>query len=493
MTTQVNIQSVPASKQSDGLEAQSSTFQWTKQWYPLAVVEFLDPTRPHSVQLLGKDLVLWRDGSQTWRCFEDACPHRLVPLSEGRVEAEGTLLCAYHAWRFDGQGQCTHIPQAKDAETESKYRQSDRACAIAYPTQERQGILWVWGEPGEDGLQASQQQVPRLTPELDDALLSIQAGAWAIRDLPYGWDFFMENVSDPAHVPVSHHGLVGNRYEDPKFYDMPRLREMSAQEGLAYSVTNTPDSIERVSHDFQPPCLMRITTEFKQGGRLILVLYAVPTRPGYCRHIGRQILVKNEQGKVPPGLAFFSLPMPVWLSHVLGSLFLHQDAVFLHFQERIINKRQQRWLEEVYTPNPQDKMVIAFRQWLEKYAGGGVPWANGLTLPSVGPDKRQLFDVWHSHTKNCQVCQRALRKIRWARGISYGLAIALLFWAIMIDSRAIALAAASDTNSGAGLWLPPASFFGAIAAAALLAAVGYGLQRLTQLFYFYEFEHYNND
>jgi nitrite reductase/ring-hydroxylating ferredoxin subunit len=46
------------------------------------------------------------DGAR-WRAFEDRCPHRLAPLSEGRVEADGTLLCAYHAWRFDGGGACT--------------------------------------------------------------------------------------------------------------------------------------------------------------------------------------------------------------------------------------------------------------------------------------------------------------------------------------------------------------------------------------------------
>ncbi len=78
-------------------EEHKELFQWTKQWYPVAVVDFLDPSRPHAMQLLGKDIVLWRDGSRQWRCFEDFCPHRLAPLSEGRVESDGTLLCAYHA------------------------------------------------------------------------------------------------------------------------------------------------------------------------------------------------------------------------------------------------------------------------------------------------------------------------------------------------------------------------------------------------------------
>jgi phenylpropionate dioxygenase-like ring-hydroxylating dioxygenase large terminal subunit len=85
-------------------------FQWTKQWYPVAVVDFLDPSRPHAIQLLGKDLVLWRDSLSKWSIFEDCCPHRLAPLSEGRVESDGTLLCAYHAWRFDSQGNCVSIP-----------------------------------------------------------------------------------------------------------------------------------------------------------------------------------------------------------------------------------------------------------------------------------------------------------------------------------------------------------------------------------------------
>lgn len=42
---------------------------------------------------------------------QDFCPHRLAPLSEGRVEADGQLLCAYHGWRFDSTGKCTDLPQ----------------------------------------------------------------------------------------------------------------------------------------------------------------------------------------------------------------------------------------------------------------------------------------------------------------------------------------------------------------------------------------------
>lgn len=40
------------------------------------VLESIDPARPHAIELLGKQLVLWRDGAGRWQCMQDACPHR---------------------------------------------------------------------------------------------------------------------------------------------------------------------------------------------------------------------------------------------------------------------------------------------------------------------------------------------------------------------------------------------------------------------------------
>jgi hypothetical protein len=57
------------------------TLDWTRQWYALSFVDYLDPKKPHKRELLGVRLVLWRDSRGLWRCFEDKCPHRLAPLS----------------------------------------------------------------------------------------------------------------------------------------------------------------------------------------------------------------------------------------------------------------------------------------------------------------------------------------------------------------------------------------------------------------------------
>ncbi len=462
----------------------------------MAVIDHLDSSRPHSIQLLGKSLVIWCDAHQFWHCFDDACPHRLAPLSEGRVEADGTLLCAYHAWRFNGEGDCVSIPQSKDPKTETQNCQNPKACTIAYPTQEAQGLLWVWAEPGAAGLKHSQQRSPRLIEELETPSERVIKLFWNQRDLPYGWDYFMENVADPAHVPVSHHGIMGSRYTDANYYEMPCVRRVSTQEGFAFGVTTSADQNSSGEHDFRPPCLMKISLPTQEGGKLILVLYATPTRPGWCRHIGCQVLIKDDAGKIPPGLGFFALPMPDWLGHVLASLFLHQDLVFLHYQERALNQTgRNRWLEEVYTPNPQDKMIITFRQWLEYRAGGGVAWdeACDTSLPPAEYDKDKLFDVWSTHTQHCRKCQDALKNIDRITVVAAILGVICLLAGVMVDARSIALQASIDHAAAFTGMMPPLAFWALIIIASFLAiAVGL-LRKFRRLFYVYRFEHAQND
>ena len=287
--------------------------------YPVAVTEFLEEGKPHALCVLGKDIVVWKpatSGSE-WRAFEDACPHRLAPLSEGRVEEDGSLLCAYHAWRFDASGACTSMPHALESQ-EAELRASPRACAVALPTKEIDGLLWVWPDTSDDGRMACAAGLnpPALIEELHDPAYAgrVKRMHWNVRDLPYGWDFFMENVCDPAHVPVSHHGIVGNRYTDPRFFEMFLDGDVT-DAGFAFDVSPGPSPGVTSRHEFRAPSLQKITNEFtrpqppkmmSQGGKMILCLYATPSKPGWTRHVGCQILVENEDNTLPPGLGFFA-------------------------------------------------------------------------------------------------------------------------------------------------------------------------------------------
>ena len=87
-------------------DAAGDAFDWHKQWYPVAAIECLKPDRPHALQLLGVRLVAFKDAAGEWAVLEDVCPHRLAPLSDGRLTAGRELMCSYQlrTWLAGGGG-----------------------------------------------------------------------------------------------------------------------------------------------------------------------------------------------------------------------------------------------------------------------------------------------------------------------------------------------------------------------------------------------------
>ena len=61
-------------------------------------------------------------------------------LSEGRIEADGTLACSYHGWRFNGEGQCISLPQTVEEADLHKVTSSKKSCAVSYPVQVGLGL-----------------------------------------------------------------------------------------------------------------------------------------------------------------------------------------------------------------------------------------------------------------------------------------------------------------------------------------------------------------
>ena len=111
VATDVETPSLREKDENDGEGGQQ--FDWRAQWYPVALAVDLDKRAPHAKTVMGLDVVVWWDTSEEkWRVFDDLCPHRLAPLSEGRIDRQGRLQCVYHGWCFDGRGNCQLIPQA---------------------------------------------------------------------------------------------------------------------------------------------------------------------------------------------------------------------------------------------------------------------------------------------------------------------------------------------------------------------------------------------
>ena len=343
-----------APDEDEGIPVGSSgkQFNWEKQWYPLAVDEYTERGRSHSMMFLGNNIVLWHNGEK-WSVFEDACPHRGVPLSEGRVESNGELLCSYHAWTFNGEGECTSIPQTITKEREVSLLA--RACVQSYPTQVLQGIIWVWGSKGALGSDVALEaalKTPHIIDELEDPAVKhrISPPVWTFRDLPYGWDIFMENVADAAHVPVSHHGLNGNRYKDAQPISFKRatsVTEIPASKGgklvpgyeedagFMYEIQSFRGGKEiKITSDFRPPCLLKSKFE---NSKMTQYLYATPKKPGYCRFLSVAVSIKDLRTENLPDAVSVKrtknnspgrlkglprVPVPKWYFHLFLNRFM---------------------------------------------------------------------------------------------------------------------------------------------------------------------------
>ncbi|MEB3200023.1 MAG: Rieske 2Fe-2S domain-containing protein [Synechococcaceae cyanobacterium] len=367
---------------------------WWNRWLPVAYLQDLDPSRPQPFTVLDRDLVLWFDGpQQRWRAFDDACPHRLVPLSEGRINPAGELECPYHGWCFDGSGRCTAIPQAAPGASRSR-----RSSCNAYATASGQGLLFVF--MGEASL-ADGEPLP-LVPVLEEE------PGWLLqdtfRDLPMDALTALENVLDVSHVPFTHHRTVGRRENAA-----PVEAELtgSGAQGFTALWAEGPRRGKLGSQHttFSAPGLMWHDLTAQGFARILTVVYVTPIRRGECRLFAR---FPFQFASPWPGRLLRLRPR--WLQHIGNHKVLEDDQVFLHWQERAVETRGglASALSSFHLATSSDLYVRALLRWVQDWQGDPFP---GQPLPPR-QSRPALMDRYHSHTVHCRACSTALRRLR---------------------------------------------------------------------------------
>ncbi len=375
-------------------------FNFFQHWYPLSPIEDLDPEIPVPVTLLGMRLVIWKPRySQNYQVFLDVCPHRLAPLSEGRVDDKtGNLMCSYHGWQFDSQGICTHIPQYENQEIITKNQQN--FCATALPVREENDLLWVWPD-AETAELAATTPLP-LSPQID----AEKGFVWYsyVRDLEYDWEILIENVIDPSHVPFAHHGVQGDRN-----------RAIAKVMDILQSTINLievfiPGSLP-VKITFEPPS--RLEYEISLGNtekKLGLVIYALPVSPGKSRVIAQ---FSRNFAKTIHRLT------PRWWEHIrIRNLVFDGDMILLNQQEHLLQQKQssESWKTAYKLPTSADRLVIEFRNWFDKYCHGQLPWSEvGISDANnslINNNHASLLDRYQQHTQHCSSCRQALKNLQ---------------------------------------------------------------------------------
>ncbi len=164
-------------------------------WYVACEVRELG-RKPLAVEMLGLRLVLFRDGAGQARALLDRCSHRNVPLSMGRV-CDGQVECPYHGWRFDGAGQCKHVPGLLDEDRDVGVQGRSVPSLL---TRESAGYVWVYSTAGA----TRPVREPFSMPYAND---SSYTTVTHVQDFEGSVHAVAENALDVPHTAFVHRGL----------------------------------------------------------------------------------------------------------------------------------------------------------------------------------------------------------------------------------------------------------------------------------------------
>ncbi len=145
-------------------------------------------------KICNKPLVMYRKKDGTPVALEDACWHRLLPLSKGKLKGD-TLVCGYHGLEYNGDGRCTHMPSQETI--------NPSACVRSYPVAEKYRFIWAWmGNPAL----ADEALIPDMHWNSDPDW----AGDGKVIEVKCNYRLVVDNLMDLTHETFVHSETIGD-------------------------------------------------------------------------------------------------------------------------------------------------------------------------------------------------------------------------------------------------------------------------------------------
>lgn len=163
-------------------------------WY-VAAWDHEVTREPRQIKVLGEKIAVFRTEAGAPAALLDACPHRKLPLSKGRLKGDA-IECGYHGLTFDCSGTCVRVP-GQDHIPKS-------ANVHAYPAESRYGLVWIW--MGDPALADPDRIIT--VDHYDDPAWGINRGD--AMEFRCNYLFITDNLLDPSHVAWVHQSSFGN-------------------------------------------------------------------------------------------------------------------------------------------------------------------------------------------------------------------------------------------------------------------------------------------
>jgi phenylpropionate dioxygenase-like ring-hydroxylating dioxygenase large terminal subunit len=200
-------------------------------WQVIAFSHEIGST-PLARTVVNEPVVLFRTQSGEAVALADRCPHRLTPLSMGRVVGD-QIQCGYHGLCFDRHGVCVRVPGQETVPAKARVKK--------YPLAERHTLAWAWmGDP--------ELADPGKIPDfhwLEHPDWAVSAG---YHHFKANYQLVNDNLLDLSHESFVHEETIGN--------------EAVAEAPVAVSLDRDVVRVHREMFNIEAPPFYKKTTGF---------------------------------------------------------------------------------------------------------------------------------------------------------------------------------------------------------------------------------------
>ncbi|MDP6934850.1 MAG: Rieske 2Fe-2S domain-containing protein, partial [Myxococcota bacterium] len=138
-------------------------------WFCVSWSADLQVGQVQPLRYFARDLVLFRTSDGQAHVLDAHCPHLGAHLGHGGVVENDRLVCPFHAWQFDGDGRCAHVPYAD--------KQPNNCSVGSWPVHEINGMIMVWHDlAGRE----PQWQMPVIAEYGDEGWTDYRTRQWVI-------------------------------------------------------------------------------------------------------------------------------------------------------------------------------------------------------------------------------------------------------------------------------------------------------------------------
>jgi phenylpropionate dioxygenase-like ring-hydroxylating dioxygenase large terminal subunit len=286
---------------------------------------------PIKVWLAGSPVVLVKSTDSVY-AYEDFCPHRGAPLSNGFVK-DGILTCSYHGWEFNVTGKNKHVP-VKNAAVDCELK--------AIHVKIQYGIIWI--------SKHSNAILPELSKEDPAFTLNGKIKAGILNTL--------ENFLEGSHTHFVHDGLI-------------RSKKITRQK-IEAKLTPGEDGFS-VHYPAEPPkglVTLLTPTRFKNLRAVSTYIYPNISVLEYWNDstilVARIEGILSEQDTKTAYLARiylyigFLTPLAKIVAKPIFKKIIHQDKVILELQQKNLQQFKQR----NFVSDETDAVGCELQKWL---------------------------------------------------------------------------------------------------------------------------------